>query len=87
MFAEQKALLEQRLEESDIKYKNRESRPEDVARIKKLAELCQEKDAAIKKLGVRAPPPPRGSLYQLHTTHVLWVLACRKSSSSVSWSW
>ncbi len=54
LFAEQKALLEQRLEESEVKYKNRESRPEDVARIKKLAELCQEKDAAIKKLGVRA---------------------------------
>jgi hypothetical protein len=28
----------------------RESRPEDVARIKKLVEACQERDAAIKKL-------------------------------------
>ncbi len=31
----------------------RESRPEDIARIKKLIEVCQERDATIKKLGVR----------------------------------
>ena len=49
MFEEQKALLEQRLAEAEERYKNRESRPEDVMRIKKLAELCQEKDAALAK--------------------------------------
>jgi hypothetical protein len=41
--------MEARIAELELKYKNRESRPEDVARIKKLAELCQEKDAQIKK--------------------------------------
>uniref|UniRef100_A0A7S1G7I8 Protein FAM184A/B N-terminal domain-containing protein n=1 Tax=Bicosoecida sp. CB-2014 TaxID=1486930 RepID=A0A7S1G7I8_9STRA len=49
MHEEQKKVLNARLAELEERFRNRESRPEDIQRIKKLAQLCAEKDALVKK--------------------------------------
>lgn len=85
----QQTQISHRLEGTEEKLRNRESRPEDLHVIAELREMVSEREALVKKLVVSrvSECSPQEPDSQHHRSDVSKPLCSRMTRSFTSWSW